>query len=242
MFGFKKKKKSGQETVILQADQFCSVVEVDVSDVTSTYHFIADADHYCLLYRDGQFLGMPRPNGGKVYPFSTDPTQEGSKHAMKQFTRAKLVYLSKDFNLKVNWGTNSKFVVEDTKTGKAYFIGARGVFYVNIDPNDAARKADRFYRKCLTQGNATLYDTEKLRDFLREAFIMQIGAKIQAYIEQSGRTLDNYVGLQPSEILKISQDLCPTMTDIFAEYGLTIVTKSSQNSILMGIEVEEARR
>ncbi len=242
MFGFKKKKKSGQENVQLAENQFCTVVEVDSEDVTTEYHFLANSDNYCLLYRDGQFLGMPRPNGGKIYPFSTDPTREGSRGELKSFTRARLVYLSKDFNLKVNWGTSSKFMLEDPQTHKAYYVGARGVFYVNIDTNDAARRADRFYRKCLSQGNATMFDTEKLRDFLREAFINHIGAKIQEYITQSGRSLDNYVGLMPSEILKISQELCPTMKDIFDEYGLTIVQKSSMGSILSGIEVEEATR
>lgn len=242
MFGFKKKKKSGQENIQLGEDQFCAVVEVSADEVTTEYHFLANSDWYSLLYRDGQFLGMPCPNGGKIYPFSTDPKREGSRSDLKSFTRAKLVYMGKDFNLKVNWGTSTKFVLEDPQTHKAYAVGARGVFYVNIDPNDAARRADRFYRKCLSQGNASMFDTEKLRDFLREAFIMQIGAKIQEYIEKSGRSLENYVGLQPSEILKISQELCPSMTDIFAEYGLSIVTKSSQNSILSGIEVEPVNR
>lgn len=242
LFGFgKKKKKSNQEHINLEEGQFCAVVEVESDEVTHEYHFLADEDHYCLLYRDGQFLGMPRPAGGKIYPFSVDPTKEGSRGDLKKYTRAKLVYLSKDFNLLVNWGTSSKFLLEDTVTHKPYSVGARGVFYVNIDPTDAARKADRFYKKCLSQGNASMYDTEKLRDFLRHGFIMHIGAKIQEYIEKSGRSLENYVGLQPGEILKISQELYPTMKDIFAEYGLTIVS-TSQGSILQGIEVEAANR
>ncbi len=240
MFG--KKRKKGPVEIKLNENQFCSVVEELADDVASEYCIIADSDTYNLLYRDGRFMGMPAPYGGKIYPFAIDPTKEGSNGQKKQFRKAKVVCLSKDFNLKVYWGTETPFIMEDKDTHKAYEVGARGVFYVNIDPSDAARNADQFYSKCLTQRNAALFDAEALRDFLREAFIMHIGAKIQDYIEEKGRSLANYVGLMPSEILKISEELCPKIKDIFGVYGLTIVMESSSGSILQGLIVNEAVR
>ena len=236
---FFKKKKSGAVELKLNEDQFCAVLEEKAPDVTRKYCVIANADNYNLLYRDGRFLGMPKPFGGAIYPFSMDPTQEGSNGDKSKFHTAKIVCLSKDFNLKVYWGTETPFMMEDPITREAYRVGARGVFYVNIDPDDAARKADMFYSKCLTQRNAELFNTEALRDFLREAFIIQIGARIQKYIEKNGRTLSNYVGLQPSEILEISKELCPEVSDIFGSYGLTIVKQSSAGSILQGLMVEK---
>lgn len=237
-----KKKKSGTVEIKLGESQFCAVLEDKADEVSHKYCVIASSDNYNLLYRDGRFEGMPCPYGGAIYPFSVDPRQEGSKHQKKQFHSAKIVCISKDFNLKVFWGTDTPFIMEDINTHKAYEVGARGVFYVNIDPTDAARKADQFYSKCLTQRNASLFDAEALRDFLREAFIMQIGAKIQQYIEEEQRSIANYVGLMPSEILKISEELCPKMKDIFAAYGLTIVTEASSNSILQGLVVNEVIR
>ena len=237
-----KKKKKDQVEIKLGESQFCSVIEERAEDVTNKYCIIASSDNYNLLYRDGRFMGMPCPYGGAIYPFSLDPRQKGSNGQKKQFHSAKVVCLSKDFNLKVFWGTDTPFILEDIETHKAYEVGARGVFYVNIDPSDAARKADQFYSKCLTQRNASLFDAEALRDFLREAFIMQIGAKIQQYIESQHRSLANYVGLMPSEILKISEELCPKMKDIFSEYGLTVVTEASANSILQGLVVNEIVR
>ena len=237
---FFKKKKAGPVEIKLGENQFCAVLEDKADEVSHKYCIIANSDYYNLLYRDGQFMGMPRPFGGAIYPFATDPTQEGSKHQKKQYHSAKVVCLSKDFNLKVFWGTETPFTLEDPETKKAYRVGARGVFYVNIDATDAASNANRFYSKCLTARNAELFDTEAVRDFLREAFIMQIGAKIEQYIKESNRSIANYVGLQPSEILKISEELCPKMKDIFGEYGLTIVTKASSNSILQGLVVNEA--
>ena len=239
---FFKKKKSGPVTLRLEKDQFCNILEDKSEDVKPSYCIMADSDNYNLLDRDGMFMGMPKPFGGAIYPFSVDPTEQGTNGQKKKFHTSKVVCLSKDFNLKVYWGTKVPFVFEDSFSHKAYHVGARGVFYVNIDPTDAARKADMFYKKCLSQGNAGLYNTEALRDFLCEAFVMQIGARIQHYIEEKGASLDNYVGLQPSEILKISEDLCPKMKDVFAEYGLTIVTKASSSSILQGLTVTEATR
>lgn len=239
---FFKKKKTGPVEIKLAEDQFCSIVEERAEEVSHKYCIMSNADNYNLLYRDGKFLGMPCPFGGPIFPFATDPKQEGSKRQKKQFHSAKVVCLSKDFNLKIFWGTETPFILEDIESHKAYEVGARGVFYVNIDASDAARHADKFYSKCLTQRNADLFNAEALRDFLREAFIMQIGAKIQDYIESENRSIANYVGLQPSEILKISEELCPKMKDIFNAYGLTIVTESSANSILQGLVVREAVR
>ena len=239
---FFKKKKTGIVEIKLNENQFCSVLEDKAEDVTHKYCILASSDTYNLLYRDGRFMGMPAPYGGAIYPFATDPTKQGSKGQKKQFHSAKVVCLSKDFNLKVFWGTETPFIFEDSVSHKAYEVGARGVFYVNIDPTDAARKADQFYSKCLTQRNAALFDAEALRDFLREAFIMQIGAKIQHYIEEKERSIANYVGLMPSEILAISEELCPKMKDIFGAYGLTIVTEASANSILQGLMVKEVVR
>ena len=233
-----KKRKSGVVETKLNADQFCTVLEEKADDVKNSYCIMASSDNYNLLYRDGKFLGMPQPYGGPIYPFSVDPTKKGSNGQKKKFHTAKVVCLSKDFNLKVNWGTKVPYDFEDSTTGKAYKISARGTFYVNIDPSDAARKADQFYSKCLTQRNAELFTAEALRDFLCEAFIMQIGAKIQEYIEEKGRSLENYVGLMPGEILKISEELCPKMKDIFGIFGLTI-TDVSANSILQGLIINE---
>ena len=241
-FSLFKKRKSDTVTIELRDDQFCSVIEEKSDDVTNKYCIIADESHYNLLYRDGRFLGMPQPMGGPIYPFSEDPRRQGSNGQKKSFQFAKVVCLSKDFELKVDWGTAHPFLIVDPETQKPYEIGANGVFYVHIDPSDAARKADKFYSRCLTQRNADLFNTEALRDFLRDAFIMQIGAKIQEYIEKSGKSLQNYVGLQPSEILNVSKDICPTLANIFDIYGLTIRQEVSSNSILRGLIVREVTR
>ena len=142
-----KKRKSDKVLIELKEDQFCAVVQEMADDVTNKYCIIADESHYNLLYRDGRFLGMPQPFGGPIFPFSNDPRNQGSNGEKKNFQNAKVVCLSKDFNLKVDWGTARPFVIVDPVTQKPFEIGANGVFYVHIDPSDAARKADKFYSK-----------------------------------------------------------------------------------------------
>ncbi len=237
-----KKKKKGPVIIKLKPEQFCAVIEEKAQDCSHKFCILADSNHYTLLYKDGKFMGMPAPYGGAIFPFATDPTKRGSRGQKRQCHAIKAVALSKAFTLKVFWGTSTPFAFEDSKTNKAYEVGAHGVFFVSIDPGDAARNADMFYSKCLTQENANLFDTEKLRELLADAFVMHIGAKIQEHLEESQRSLETYVGLMPSEILKISQELCPKMKDIFGSFGLTIEEKASSGSILEGLMVNEVVR
>ena len=87
---------------------------------------IVNGDKPILRYRDGRFMGMPCPFGGIIYPFAIDPKNQGSKRDKNTFRFAKIVCLSKDFNLKINWGTQTPFVIEDPITREAYQVGGSG--------------------------------------------------------------------------------------------------------------------
>ncbi len=233
---FGKKKKDGSAEIILDEDQFCKVLKEHADDVKPSYYISTNSDQYTLLYRDGRFLGMPTPFGGPLYPFAKDPTREGSKGQLKDYKDAKIVGLSKDFEVKVHWGTREPFIMRDTATGNAYNVGARGVFYIRIDATDAARNADRFYSKCLAQRNAETFKREVFMEFFAEMFIINVGAKIQEYLEGLNLPLSDGIGLQPAEFVKVSNDLYPQVKDTFAQYGLTIVD-SSKNSMLTGLNI-----
>ena len=229
MFG--KKLLKGSIELKLNENQFCTVWEGKAEDCSHKFSIDTNADQYNLFYRNGQFMGTPTPFGGTIYPFAIDPRQAGTRGQKKQFNRAKVVCISNAFNLKVYWGTKIPFTMIDSATQKGYTVGASGVFYIEIEPSDGGRNADRFYRKMLTQGDPSQMTTEMLRDRLAEAFLNRVGAKIQEYLEALNRPLSNMVGLQPSEFLKISEELYPKLKDIFEDYGLTIAP-SSTGSIL----------
>ena len=232
------KKKKGAATIKIGENQFCAVLEDRSDSVTKKYCVIADADNYNLLYQNGVFLGMPCPYGGTIYPFSTDPTKQGSKKDLKQFHTSKVVCLSKDFNLKIVWG-GSRFAIEDPTTGEQFYVGARGVLYLNIDPSDAARKADMFYNKCITQRKAEDFDTKSLNMFLKEAFVMHAGAKIQEYVTEKKLPISRLKSLHPSDVMKISAEIFPKFESVFESYGLSLVKSSCEVSLIQEIKVQD---
>ncbi len=232
------KKKKGSTKIFLNEDQFCKVLEENAAEVRNSYYISTSDRNYNLLYRDGQFLGMPTPFGGPLYPFSPDPRKKGSNSDKKKYTYAEIVCMSKDFQLKVYWGTPQPFHMRDCLTKKGYNVGARGVFYVSIDKSDAARSADRFYSKCLSQRNAETFTKEQLRDFLAETFINRVGAKIQENLEALNLPISDLVGLQPAEFVKISEELYVVISDIFADLGLVLEEKESSGSILDGLFIK----
>lgn len=232
MFG---KKIKGSIPLTLEGDQFCSVWEGNEKDCAYNVEIATNADHYNLVYQDGKFLGKPLTNGGAVYPFSFDPERQGSRADKKHFKRAKVVCISSSFNFEVPWGAPDFMMFYN---GKAYDVGASGTFYIEIDPTDAGRSADRFYQKMLTQGDPAKMTTKALRDKLLAAFQNVIGAKIEECLEEVDRPLSELVGLSSSEKLKISKAVYPKVKDIFADFGLTI-TKASENSIVRNLVVKE---
>lgn len=237
---FGKKIMKGSIELRLKENQFCTVWEGRAEECSHDFCVDTNADQYNLFYRNGQFMGTPTPFGGSIYPFSDDPTKKGSRLQKNKYNRAKVVCVSNSFNLKVYWGTKIPFMLLDRETQKPYSVGASGVFFIEIEPSDAGRNADRFYRKLLTQGDPAQMTTEALRDKLAEAFINRVGAKIQEYLENLNRPLSNLVGLQPSEFLKISEELYPNLKDIFEDYGLTIAL-GSKGSILSRLIVNPAQ-
>lgn len=237
MFG--KKVMKGSIELKLNENQFCTVWEGRAEECSHDFSIDTNADQYNLFYRNGQFMGTPTPFGGSIYPFSVDPLKKGSALQKRQFNRAKVVCISNSFNLKVYWGTKVPYMLLDRESGAPYKVGASGVFYIEIESSDGARNADRFYRKMLTQGDPSQMTTEVLRDKLAETFINRVGAKIQEYLETLNRPLSNLIGLQPSEFLKISEELYPKLKDIFADYGLTIAM-GSEGSILQRLIVNPA--
>ena len=234
---FGKKLIKGSIELKLKENQFCSVWEGKANEYAFDFCVDTNSDQYNLFYRDGKFMGTPTPNGGSIYPFSVNPVKTGSRREKKLFNRAKVACISSAFNLKIHWGTKVPFLMIDQATQKPYTVGANGVFFIEIEPSDGGRNADRFYRKLLSQGNPTQMTTDSLRDKLAETFINRVGAKIQELLEDLNRPLNNLVGLQPAEFVKISEELYPRMKEIFEDYGLTI-TKASSGSLLGNLIVK----
>ena len=232
-----KKKKNGPVDMRLEEKQFAKILDIKADDVGTKYCVIAQADHYYLLYRDGRFLGMPCPYGGAIYPFSLNPTEPGSKSQKKKFNAARIVCLSNAYVLEVKWGTRDNPVLSDPITQKNYMYGANGAFYAKIEEKDAARSADKFYRKVLSQFSGEAFTYENLRDKLLNAFLPKINDAVQNYINANRVSLTDFIGMNGQQLKAISNALCSNMINVFDEYGVVIVESSSKDCILSKIFV-----
>ena len=185
--------------------------------------------HYTFLSQDGRFAGQPAPLGGRIYPFSPNPEEMGTKKEAMQYLYAEVVAVKKDYIMKIEWGTppHRMFHIEDPISKVAYKVGANGSFEVKIDPTDAARNANQFFLQLLSA--STDYNAEDLKQRLQDRYLQEIGAGIENVIKKDNRSLDNYVGIGPSDLKRVSDLLIPEIKSIFADYGLTIVANTLNN-------------
>lgn len=178
--------------------------------------------HYTFLSQDGRFAGQPAPLGGKIYPFSPNPTDMPTRKEMKQYVFAEVVVVKKNFKMKIDWGTplHRMFHIEDPITKVPYKVGANGSFEVQIDATDAARNANQFFLELLSETND--YNAEKMKARLQDRYLQEIGAGIETVIKDEKRSLDNYVGIGPADLKRVNDLLYPIVKNLFASYGLTI--------------------
>ena len=80
---------------------------------------------------------------GKVYKSGTYPVFEGNKEVKnwQQGISVDIIYMPKDPNVPIKWGTNEKIKYRDEATGKVVGVAAYGVFDVSIS------NPEQFYRK-----------------------------------------------------------------------------------------------
>lgn len=240
LFGGKKRIKEATRCS-LGDQEFCHVITEKSEDYHHTHYVIADERHYSLLYQNGRYVGQPCPLGGNIYPFSYNPTEEGSRGDMKNFRESEIIIISKDFQFQIKWGTgpSQRYHIEDPITHKPYFVGAHGTFEVRINPEDAARCAYEFYSKLLSQyRKGEVFDSEALILRLQDRFLLEIGAAIEDNIVRNNRSLDSYVGLGPGDLKRVSAEITPSVKNIFAEYGLTI-TCITLNGLVVTSNKEE---
>ena len=80
---------------------------------------------------------------GKVYKSGTYPVFEDNKEVKnwQQGISVEIIYMPKDPNVPIKWGTNEKIKYRDEVSGKVVGVAAHGVFDVSIS------NPEQFYRK-----------------------------------------------------------------------------------------------
>ena len=235
---FFKKKIKGPIVISLGEGQFYKSWAANQKDCAYGLHITTSADHYNLIYQDGEFYGMPL-NGGKVYPFSYDVTKKGSRGDKKQFDNIKVVCLTAGAVLQIDWGVSDKLIKDKKDNGKPYYYGAHGSFIVAINPADAAGNADMFYHKLCVQANGCEMNSETLRNKLKVMFENKICSVIEDTLDEQNALLSSYVGIDAREASKISGEVYKKVKDLFAQFGLTINKLASESAIVNQLTIRE---
>lgn len=210
-------------TLHLEREQFCEVWEKSAGECVRGYRVIADGTYYNLLYQNGEFKGLVRPNGGVIYPFSRNPKRKGFHFRNKYIRNAKVVCLSNAFTFKMKWGTgpDDAICLKD-ENGKTHSFGARGILYLYLDPTNYATSANKFYRKLLAQGEASSMDVFEIKKVILAAFVNLIGKEIEDFMTASQYPISQITSLTPSEKLKISGAAFDHLVPVFNNFGLTL--------------------
>lgn len=236
--GFLGNKIKGPIKITLDDGIFCKSWTASAKDCAHTLEVIASKKYYNLVYRDGEFFGMPRPMGGSIYPFSKDLLKPGSRAEKKNHCDIEVVCVTAGASLDVKWGVSDKYL-HDSKTGKDYYFHAFGQFYVEIDPADAAKNANTFYHKLCVQNDSDVMTNEALRDKLKAAFENRIAAVIEKTLLSIDRPLSSFVNVMASEALEISKKVYYEVRNMFSEFGITIAEEASIGSIVQSVGVRE---
>ena len=234
---FGSKKIKGPIKIALEDGIFCKSWSANAKDCAHDLEVVASKKFYNLVYRDGEFFGIPRPMGGPIYPFSKDLLKPGSRAEKKNHDDVEVVCMTAGASLNVNWGVSEKLI--RNKDGKNYYFNAYGTFYVEIDPADAAKNANIFYHKLCVQNDSNVMTNEALRNKLKAAFENRIAAVIEKMLLDMDGSLSSFVNVMASEALELSKKVYYEVRNLFSEFGITIAEEASIGSIVQSVGVKE---
>lgn len=216
---------------------FCKVWSANAKDCVHDLEVTTFQNYYNLVYRDGEFFGIPRPMGGKIYPFSKDLLNPGSRAEKKKHDNVEIICITAGASLQVTWGIYDKLI--RNKNGKNYYFRANGTFYVEIDPVNASKSGNIFYRKLFAQNASDVMTKADLRDKLRAAFENRIAAVIEKTLIDIDGSLSSFIDVMASEALEISKKVYYDVRDMFSDFGITIEESASVGSIVEHVGVKE---
>ncbi len=123
---------------------------------------------------------------GKVYKSGTYPVFEDSKEVKnwQQGISVDIIYMPKDPNVPIKWGTNEKIKYRDEASGKVVGVAAHGVFDVSIS------NPEQFYRKVV--GARREFSLREFQDRFSANVLSEFTAIFFQTIEELKLTSDKF--------------------------------------------------
>ena len=234
MFG---KKIKGPLTIHLDEDQFCTTWSALQKNCAHNFHLNNDANYFNYIKQDGIFY--TKPLIGKVYPFSEDPSKEGSRRTKKTFDSVQVIVVSKGALLKMKWGCAD--VPMRGNDGTPYYVGAHGTFFLQMDLFDGGVQASKFITQVASQGDGNVTD-QKLREKLLEAYEAQVADAFQTALRESEYSFEDvmHFGLTPDQVLAISKSAYEKVKSIFSKTGFALHEFSANSIVDKTITIRKA--
>ncbi len=140
------------KTQIIKFEQNVNNIAIDNTDVlfVRVKDVVFDADarfevpysHYAFMIKGG--------GSGRLYPSGTYPVFDDKKE-MKQWKKegfgVEIVYMPRDTNILIKWGTPERITYRDKRTNRVVSVGARGQFGITIS------NYEQFFRKVVGARN-----------------------------------------------------------------------------------------
>jgi hypothetical protein len=214
--------KLDEDTVAMRIDE-------KADNVKKSICYAVDANYYTLLTRDNVYLGMPLPYGGLMYPLSEVVTKRPLVFE-KKYKSFSILTVSRDFHLKLNWGTEKAYTM--MFENRKFEIGFAGKLYFTTLDFANPYDLDKFLNalSLIKEKKQGMYTVEDFGNILLEDVREICRKTIYMFVKKYGS--DGIVGMPPSEILKISQEVYFPVSVILKNYGLKLV---DENSIVTNI-------
>lgn len=227
-----RKKKTGKVLFDFEGtDLMCWEHEISAKEVTHDYCLNCRADAHCLLYRDGLFMGAPLPEGGFLYPFSTDPRKRGGSMERRRFHSAKIVYIRKEYLFPVKWEMLTALPVFVAGKSGGYQVSARGGACFVID----SRYPERFYLNCLPLCES--YHIEHVQAAVSAILRDAVAPALATYFENNPQMLHAFENPTSSMVLELNEQLCQEIKGNFDKLGL-ILDENAPYSLIGTLSID----
>lgn len=174
-----------------------------VSNLDLSAKIIVPESHYAILIKDGQLFNTLGAGKHNIF-------DEKSEKKNKSLT-VEVIYLSKTYKLKGNWGTRARIVHRDPETDIRYSVGARGEFELQIS------NPKKVYLELI--GVEKDFTLERLHDHIISRVSSEVERELAGVLNEINFSYDD-VENQRNQLAKAVLPELSKMLD--EEYGLKV--------------------
>ena len=216
-----KKKKGGVFEITVKDGALFGALDIKAEDVKRSFAVKTSKDYYCLLYRDGYYLGIPQMDDGLIYPFSLTPTKKGSAKQKKQYLGARLIAVKKDFEMTLS--CNLDLCFDNLRiANESYAFKTQAKAIVTFDNTDIEKSMGLYDGKFLVLKRNENYNNVEGLVCFQNLFAEVIKQKLQMILGSSDCPIFNYLSPKEEEIIMLDKIIFEEASNHFGLFGFAL--------------------